>query len=114
MFWQGALLKMVVWKEHEHELDEIHGSNDHGTMASIRECGFLKLFKVPSMRAQLRLLEHILRKWNLEEQNFEVGAHILMVEVKDIYILTSLSRRGATISLTGPCDGEVTTQGLID
>ena len=114
MFWKVALLKMVMWKEHEHELDEIRGSNDHGTMASIRECGFLKLFKVSSMRAQLGLLEHILNMWNPEEQNFKVGAHILMVEVKDIYILTSLSRRGVTISLTGPHDEEVTTQGLID
>ena len=36
MFWQGALLKMVVWKECEHELDDIHGVNDHGTVNNLR------------------------------------------------------------------------------
>ena len=37
-----------------------------------------------------RLLEHILRMWNPEQQYFEAGAHILIVEVEDIYFLTSL------------------------
>ena len=46
-----------------------------------------------------RLLEHILWMWNLEQQYFEVGAHILTVEVEDVYFLTSLSRQGAPISL---------------
>ena len=45
---------------------------------------------------------------------FEVGAHILTVEVEDIYFLTGLSRRGAPISLTGSRGGDITTQELID
>ena len=61
-----------------------------------------------------RLLEHILRMWNLEQQYFEVGAHILIVEVEDIYFLTGLSRWGAPISLTGSCGGDITTRELID
>ena len=32
---------------------------------------------------------------------FEVGPHIMTVEVEDINFLTGLSRRGAPISLTG-------------
>ena len=61
-----------------------------------------------------RLLEHILRMWNPEQQYFDVGAHILTVEVEDIYFLTGLSRRGAPISLTGSCGGDITTRELID
>ena len=43
-----------------------------------------------------------------------MGAHILTVEVEDIYFLTGLSRRGAPISLTGSCGGDITTRELID
>ena len=93
MFSQGTLLKMVMWKEHEHEIDDIRGENDQGTINALHECGLLKFFKVPSMRAQLRLLEYILRMWNPEQQYFEVGDHdILTLEVEDIYFLTGLSR----------------------
>ena len=35
-----------------------------------------------------RLLENILWMWNPEQQHFEVGAHILTVEVEDIYFWT--------------------------
>ena len=60
------------------------------------------------------LLEHILCMWNLEKQYFEVGAHVLTIEVEDIYFLTGLLRRGAPISLTSSCGGEITTQELIN
>ena len=43
-----------------------------------------------------------------------MGAHILTVEVEDIYFLTGLSRRGAPISLIGSCGGDITTRELID
>ena len=36
------------------------------------------------------------------------------MEVEDIYFLTGLSRRGAPISLTSSCGGDITTQELID
>ena len=52
--------------------------------------------------------------WNLEQQHFEVGAHILTVEVEDIYFLIGLLRRDAPISLTGSRRGDITTQELID
>ena len=39
-----------------------------------------------------------------------MGAHILTVEVEDIYYLAGLSRRGASISLTRSCGGDITTQ----
>ena len=41
-------------------------------------------------------------------------AHILIVEVEDIYFLTSLSRQGAPISLTSSHGGDITTRELID
>ena len=52
--------------------------------------------------------------WNPEQQYSEVGSHVLIVEVEDIYFLTGLSRQGTPISLTGSRGGDVTTQNLID
>ena len=52
--------------------------------------------------------------WNLEQQYFEVGAHILTIDVEEIYLLTGLSRQGAPISLTVSRGGDITTQELIN
>ena len=52
--------------------------------------------------------------WNPEQQYFEVGAHVLTIEVEDIYFLTGLSRGGAPISLTGSRGGDITTQEIIN
>ena len=52
--------------------------------------------------------------WNPEQRYFKVGAHILTVEVEDIYFLTGLLRWGAPISLTGSRGGDITTRELID
>ena len=43
-----------------------------------------------------------------------MGAHILTVEVEDIYFLTGLSIQGASISLTGSRGRDITTRELID
>ena len=51
--------------------------------------------------------------WNPKQQHFEVGPHILTVEVEDIYFLTRISRSGAPISLNGSQRGDITTQKLI-
>ena len=66
------------------------------------------------MRSHVILLKYILRMWNLKQHHFEVGAHVLTMEVEDIYFLTGLSRHGETISLIGPRGGDVKTQELID
>ena len=43
-------LKMVIWKEQEHELDENQVENNPMIMRDLRECGLLKYFKVLRMR----------------------------------------------------------------
>ena len=85
-----------------------------GCIAALRDCGLLKFFHTPSMVSHEPLLDHILRMWNLEQQYFEVGAHILTIEVEDIYFLTCLLRQGAPISLTGSHGGDITTQELVN
>jgi hypothetical protein len=57
------------------------------------------------MRAQVRLLEYLVRMWDPDQQVFIVGAHTLAIDIEDIYFLTGLSRRGSHVSLTGSRGG---------
>ena len=91
---------MVIWKERQHDNDDAFAERNAGCIAALQDYGLLKFFQTPSMVSHERLLENILWMWNPEQQHFEVGDHILIVEVEDIYFLTGLLRWGASISLT--------------
>ena len=75
---------MVIWKERQHDDDDALDEGNAGCIATLRCCGLLKLFHTSSMISHERLLECILRMWNPEKQYFEVGAHVLTIEVEDI------------------------------
>ena len=105
---------VIIWKERTHHNEDAFAERNVGCIAALRNCGLQKFFRTPRMVSRERLLEHILQMWNPEQQYFEVGAHILTVEVEDIYFLTGLSIWGAPISLTGSCGGDITTRELID
>ena len=105
---------MAIWKERTNDNEDATAERNVGCIATLRDCGILRFFRTPSMVSHERLLEHILQMWNPEQQYFKVGAHILTVEVVDIYFLTGLSRRGAPISLTGSHGVDITTRELID
>ena len=94
--------KIVISKERQHDNDDAFTKRNVGCIDALRDCGLLKFFHTPSMVSHERLLEHILQIWNQEKQHFEVGAHILTMEVEDIYFLIGISRRDAPpISLIG-------------
>jgi hypothetical protein len=38
--------------------------------------------------------------WDVNDQVFQVGAHILMIDIKDIYFLTGLSCHASQVTLT--------------
>ena len=84
--------KMVIWKEIQHDDDDSLATRNAGCIASLRGYGLLKFFRTTSMISHARLLEYILQMWNQEQQYFEVGPHIVTMEVEDIYFLTGLSR----------------------
>ena len=83
---------MVIWKEIMHDNDDAFAERNVGCIAVLWDCGLLNFFRTPSMVSHENLLEHILQMWNSEQQYFEVGPHILMVEVEDIYFLIGLSK----------------------
>jgi hypothetical protein len=98
-------IKMLEWREREHEDEDFSTRNDPGTVAALRECGLLKFFKIQGMRAQLRLLEYLVHMWDVDQQVFHVGVHTLSLDIEDIYFLTGLSRRGSHATLTGSRGG---------
>ena len=109
-FWQVFVAQnMVIWKEIHHDNDDAFTERNTGCIVALGDYGILKLFWTPSMVSHERLLKHILQMWNPEQQYFEVGAHILTMEVEDIYFLIGLLRRGAPISLTRSHGGDITT-----
>ena len=105
---------MVIWKERTHDDKDVAAERNLVCIAAFRNCGILKFFQTPSMVSHERLLEHILRMWNPEQQYFKVRAHILTLEVEDIYFLTGLLRQGAPISLIGSHGRDITIRELID
>ena len=103
---------MVIWKEKKHEDDDSYAAKNVASIAALWSCGLLKFFNAPSMVSHVQLLEHILWILNPEKKNFQVGPHILTIEVEDIYFLTGLFRHGVPISLTGSWGEDITTQEL--
>jgi hypothetical protein len=53
------------------------------------------------MRAQLRLLEYLDHMWDVDQQVFHLGVHVLSLDIEYIYFLMGLSHRGAHATLTG-------------
>jgi hypothetical protein len=96
---------VLEWREQEHEEDNVNAKNHPPTIDALRDCGLLKYFRISGMKAQVRLLEFLVRMWDPDQQVFNVGSHTLSIDIEDIYFLTGLSRRGYYVSLTGSRGG---------
>jgi hypothetical protein len=81
---------VLEWREREHEDENNAAENNPTTIAALRNCGLLKYFRIPGMRAQVRLLEHLVQMWDPDQQVFHVGMHTLTIDIEDIYFLTGL------------------------
>ena len=66
------------------------------------------------MRKQPALLNLIVRMWDVDDQAFHVGPHVLRLELEDIYFLTGLSKRGVPLILNSPRPFEYSTEDYID
>jgi hypothetical protein len=91
---------MIEWKECEHELNDVASLQNPRSRAALRNCG-LKFFKMQKMKKEVLLLEYMIGLWKTVEQRFQIGTPLLTVELEDVYFLTSLSKRGAPIILSG-------------
>ena len=80
--WQD--LTMLEWKEWEHEANDQATLNDQATMVLLRNCGLLKFFMCPGLRAQPLLLQHMVGMWEPDSQRFLVGDQVLDIDVDGI------------------------------
>jgi hypothetical protein len=96
---------VLGWRKREHEEDNAIARNHPPTIAALRNCGLLKYFRILGMRAQIKLLEHLVNMWDPDQQVFHVGVHTLSLDIEEIYFLTGLSWRGYHVSLTGSRGG---------
>jgi hypothetical protein len=96
---------VLEWREREHEEDNSISGIHAPTIYALRNYGLLKYFRIPGMRAQVRLLEYLVHMWDPDQQVFHVGIHTLSLDIEDIYFLTGLSRQGYYVSLTGSRGG---------
>jgi hypothetical protein len=96
---------VLEWRKREHEEDNSIVENHSPTISTLRNCGLLKYFRIPGMRAQIGLLEYLVHMWDPDQQVFHVGVHTLSLDIEENYFLTGLSWRGYHVSLIGSRGG---------
>jgi hypothetical protein len=58
---------VLEWRERENEENNAIAGNHPPTIVALRNYGLLKYFRIPSMRAQVRLLEYLVHMWDLDQ-----------------------------------------------
>jgi hypothetical protein len=91
---------MIERKERGHEFDDMATLQDPQVREALRNYRFLKYFKLQYMSKEVLLLEHLIGLWDSDEKPFQVGSHMLEIDIKDVYFLTRLSKRGSPIILS--------------
>jgi hypothetical protein len=89
----------VHWREREHEAANEAVAADPNVMAALTQCGLVKFFLCPFMRAQPRLLNALVDYWHPDAESFMIEGQSLTPTTEDIYFLTGLSRRGEPVNL---------------
>ena len=92
---------MLEWKERKHEVNDQAALGDRVMIVSLRNCGLLKFFICPRLRAQSLLLQWMVAMWDPNPQRFLVGNQLLDIEVDDIYFMKRHSRRGKRVEFSG-------------
>lgn len=72
-FCRKELLKMMDWKEWEHEDVDTHALNDPNFLETLRACVLLKFILMPRMRAQAKLLRSLISIWDINQKIFVIG-----------------------------------------
>ena len=78
---QYSVYIMVISKELEHEMKDFQVVSDPSTVEALLNCGLLKYFRVPGMKAYIHLLKYIIDTWDIEQQHFVVRSHILTIDI---------------------------------
>ena len=82
---------MVDWKEHEHEDIDTETMVDPNCLNAIRNCGLLKFFLTPGLRAQPELLQYLISLWDVKREVFMIRDQELELETSQIYFIIGIS-----------------------
>lgn len=74
---------------------------DLNCLDALRNCGLLKLFLTPGLRAQPELLQYLISLWDIGQEVFVIHDQELGLETSNIYFITGLSRRVEPVQLYG-------------
>jgi hypothetical protein len=88
----------VHWREREHEDISALVGEDPNAVAALMQCGLLKFFLCPFMRAQPRLLNALVDYWHPDAEAFMLEGKLLVLTNEDIYFLIGLSRQGEPVN----------------
>lgn len=66
---------------------------------SINRLWLIWIFTIPGIKAQLGLLEWMVRKWNVQEECFMIWYHRLTIDANEIYFFSGLPYYQVDISL---------------
>ena len=69
-FSQELYIMVIEWREREHSDDDDIILGDPGAINALRQCGLLKFFKVPNMKAQKQLLRMLIEYWDPIDESF--------------------------------------------
>lgn len=94
-------LKMVDWKEREHEDIDTQAISNPNFLKALRNCGLLKFFLTPGMQALLELIQYLISLCDINQEIFIVGDQEPKLETSDIYFITGLSWGGEPVNLYG-------------
>lgn len=75
---------MIEWREREHGEDDDVIMSDPGVINTLRQCGMLKFFRVPNMKAQKQLLHKLIEYWDPIDESFTLDKDPLHLKVDDI------------------------------
>jgi hypothetical protein len=88
----------VQWREREYEAANELVAADPNVVAVPTQCGLVRFFLCPFMRAQPRLLNALVDYWHPNAEAFMLEGQSLVPTTEDIYFLTGLSRRGEPVN----------------
>jgi hypothetical protein len=90
---------MFIGEREEHEAANEAVAADPNVMAVLTQCGLVKFFLCPFMRAQPRLLNALVDYWHPDAEAFYDRGAILGAHHRGHLFLTGLSRRGEPVNL---------------
>ena len=107
---------VLEWREREHEIMDHAALQSPSTIQALRTSGLLKFFFASPMRANVRILEFMVNYWDHDLGMFNLQGETLEITTKDMYFITDLSRRGASVNLEGTSSGgdPLSVQNYID